>query len=76
MNADTKRLYRDMMSREVDIEDIVLQDHSRVKHLLPNITFRFNDDGDIIAQFPIKNEEELAQFIQDQEKKGYLVMGF
>lgn len=75
MEADTKKLYRDIAFKDVDIEDIVLQDHAHVDNLLPNITFKFDDEGNIVAQFPIRNEEEFTRFIQGQEKKGYLVLG-
>ena len=75
MEANTKKLYRDIAFKDVDIEDIVLQDHSHVDNLLPNITFKFDDEGNVVAQLPLMNEKEFTQFIQDQEAKGYLVLG-
>jgi len=74
--ADTKKLYNDIVYERVDIEDIVLQDHAHVENILPNITFKLSEDGGIIASVPFHNEVEFALFIQEQEKKGYLVMGF
>jgi len=75
MEADVNKLYNDIAFKYVDIEDIVLQDHSHINKLLPNITFKFNDDGSILAQIPLRDRKEFTQFIQEQEEKGYLVLG-
>lgn len=71
--SDAQRLYLDIVSQQTDLETVVLQDHSKVEDIKPNITFSIMD-GYIYARVPLLDEKQFVEFVKEQEKKGYIVI--
>jgi len=71
---NTNKLYNDIITRELDINDLVLQDHVGVKDFRPSISFEINSNNEIIALGSVmKNEEEFCAFIKEFLDDGYLI---
>lgn len=71
--SDAQRLYLDIVSQQTDLETVVLQDHSKVENIAPNITFGIMD-GYIYARVPLMDEKQFVDFVREQEKKGYIIV--